>query len=218
MKAKKICLTTKRLLLQPMTDEETVVLIEQCDSEEMRQAYGEMLEGCKRDPENRIWYAPWKMLLKDSKVFVGDLCFKGPAKNGAVEVGYGILPKFEGIGYMTEAVKAITKWAFAQKDVLFVEAETDPENKASQRVLEKCGFKPDGTGKEGPRFVLESPPTNWMTVYMCLGMSIGMALGMQQDQMMLGMSIGMSVGVRIGMMLDASDKSKREKFRKERKK
>lgn len=218
MKAKKICLTTKRLLLQPMTDEETVALIEQCDSEEMRQAYSEMLEGCKRDPENRIWYAPWKMLSKDSKVFVGDLCFKGPAKNGAVEVGYGILPKFEGIGYMTEAVKAITKWAFAQKDVLFVEAETDPENRASQRVLEKCGFKPDGTGKEGPRFVLESPPTNWMTVYMCLGMSIGMALGMQQDQMMLGMSIGMSAGVGVGMMLDASDKSKREKFRKERKK
>lgn len=160
MKAKKICLTTKRLLLEPMTDEETVALIKQSNSEEMRQAYSEMLEGCKQDPENRIWYTPWKMLLKDSKIFVGDLCFKGPAKNSAVEVGYGILPKFEGIGYMTEAVNAITKWAFAQKDVLFVEAETDPENKASQRVLEKCGFKPDGAGKEGPRFVLENPPTN----------------------------------------------------------
>lgn len=47
--------------------------------------------------------------------------------------------------------------AFGQKDVVFVEAETDPDNKASQRVLEKCGFVPDGTGVEGPRFVLESP-------------------------------------------------------------
>lgn len=37
--------------------------------------------------------------------------------------------------------------------------------KASQRVLEKCGFLPDGEGKEGPRFVLEQPlTTNWMAV------------------------------------------------------
>ena len=37
--------------------------------------------------------------------------------------------------------------------------------KASQRVLEKCGFLPDGEGKEGPRFVLGQPlTTNWMAV------------------------------------------------------
>ena len=40
---------------------------------------------------------------------------------------------------------------------MLVEAETAPDNKASQRVLEKCGFVPDGTGVEGPHFVLESP-------------------------------------------------------------
>ena len=53
MKAQNICLPTKRLLLEPMTDEETVALIKQSDSEEMRQAYSEMLEGCKQDPENK---------------------------------------------------------------------------------------------------------------------------------------------------------------------
>lgn len=47
--------------------------------------------------------------------------------------------------------------ALWQKDAVFVEAETAPDNKASQRVLEKCGFVPDGTGVEEPRFVLESP-------------------------------------------------------------
>lgn len=218
MKKKDICVKTKRLLLQPMSDEETETLIAESDSEEMRQAYREMLEGCKRDPENRIWYAPWKMIRKDLQVYVGDFCFKGPQKDGAVEIGYGVLPKFEGIGYTTEAVKAITQWAFEQKDVRFVEAETDPENKASQRVLEKCGFQADGTGEEGPRFVLESPQTNWMSVYMCFGMSIGMALGVYQDQMLMGLSIGMSIGVAVGMMLDASEKKKREKLRAERKK
>lgn len=148
---------TKRMTLQPMSDEETEALMERTDSEELRAAYGEMLDGCRRDPENRIWYAPWKMTLKDSQEYVGDLGFKGPVRNHSVEIGYGVLPEHEGSGYATEALQAMTQWAFGQKDVVFVEAETDPDNKASQRVLEKCGFVLDGTGVEGLRFVLESP-------------------------------------------------------------
>ncbi|MFR8706532.1 MAG: GNAT family N-acetyltransferase [Subdoligranulum sp.] len=54
----------------------------------------------------------------------------------------------------------MTRWAFAQQDVDFVEAETDPDNRASQRILEKCGFVPNGkTGEEGLRFVVERPQT-----------------------------------------------------------
>lgn len=119
-----------------------------------------------------------------------------------MEVGYGVLPEQEGNGYASEALMAMAQWAFRQPNVVFVEAETDPENKASQRVLGKCGFTPDGMGKEGLRFVLESPLTNWLAVYMCFGISIGMALGRWQDQMLLGMAIGISLGVLVGWLLD----------------
>ena len=48
-------------------------------------------------------------------------------------------------------------WALKQPDVIRVEAETEPDNLASQRVLEKCGFLPSGTvGEEGPRFFMTS--------------------------------------------------------------
>ncbi len=40
-------------------------------------------------------------------------------------------------------------------DVVFVEAETEPENRASWRILEKCGFVSDGEDQEGARFVLD---------------------------------------------------------------
>lgn len=154
---KTIQVTTKRLVLTPMTDTETETLIVQTQDEELRAAYGEMLEGCRKDPAHRIWYVPWKMTLRDGGAMIGDLCFKGPARDNAVEIGYGIQPAYEGNGYTTEAVKAMVQWAFGQPDVVFVEAETEPQNKASQRILEKCGFVPDGTGKEGPRFVVKSP-------------------------------------------------------------
>ena len=151
-------LKTERLELEPISDEEIEQLIRREDSDEMKKAYGEMLDGCRKAPAQRIWYAPWKMSLRGDTKYIGDLCFKGPAQNGAVEIGYGILPEYEGKGYTTEAAKAMLAWAFQQTGVRFVEAETEPDNRASQRILEKCGFVPNGRGEEGPRFVVTGPP------------------------------------------------------------
>ena len=160
MNKKVVSIKTKRMLIKPTSDHEIEEMIESMDSDELRTAYGEMLSGCKRDPENRIWYAPWRMILKDNNTYIGDLCFKGPVHENAVEIGYGVLPEYEGKGYTTEAVQAMTQWAFSNDGVMFVEAETEAENKASQRILEKCGFTPDGIGKEGPRFILKSSLSN----------------------------------------------------------
>lgn len=208
---------TKRLTLCPMSDAEIEALIERTPSAELRAAYGEMLSGGKSDPENRVWYAPWSMVLKDAQEYVGDLGFKGPVKKHAVEIGYGVLPEYEGQGYTTEAVQAMTQWAFQQKDVVFVEAETDPENKASQRVLEKCGFVPDGTtGEEGPRFVLESPLSSQVSIYMLFGTAIGMSVGQMCGQMVWGLAPGISLGLLAGVLLDNAAKKKREELRQQR--
>ena len=37
--------------------------------------------------------------MKEDNTYVGDLGFKGPVDNYAVEVGYGVLKKYEGNGY-----------------------------------------------------------------------------------------------------------------------
>ena len=112
-----------------------------------------MLEGSLQHPEQWLWYAIWTIARKDG-VPVGDLCFKGFNPDGSVEIGYGILEEHRGRGYATEAVSAAVGWALSQEGVSRVEAETGQENRASQRILEKCGFRPTGTlGEEGPRFV-----------------------------------------------------------------
>lgn len=200
------------MIISPMDDGEIGDLIENAESDELRSAYEEMLAGCRKDPSRRIWYAPWKMVLKSGGKYIGDLCFKGPVRQNSVEIGYGILPEYEGNGYATEAVRKLTQWAFFQKNVLFVEAETVPENSRSQRVLEKTGFMPNGTGKEGPRFILEKPLPEWTTVFMCFGMSIGMAVGTFHDEMVMGMAIGMSIGVVLGMIYEREVKKQREEL------
>lgn len=105
-----------------------------------------------KPPGTKKLYAVWFMELNGKRI--GDLCFKGLGEDGVVEIGYGNYTGFEGKGYMTEAVMVLVQWASRQPGVLRIGAETDKDNKASQRVLEKTGFVPSGEiGEEGPRFV-----------------------------------------------------------------
>ena len=145
-------LETRRLRIYPATREQMESAIAAETDAELKAAYTEMLDGCLRHPDQWEWYAMWLIELRDG-ARVGDLCFKGFGANGAVEIGYGILEGFQGRGYATEAVDAAVRWALEQAGVKRVEAETEPDNRASRRVLEKCGFLPTGTvGEEGPRF------------------------------------------------------------------
>ena len=143
---------TKRLRIYPAAREQMEAFIAAETDTELKKAYTEMLEGCLRHPDQWEWYAMWLIELRD-RTHIGDLCFKGLGANGVVEIGYGIFEEYQGQLYATEAVGAAVIWAMQQPFVSRVEAETEPDNLASQRVLEKCGFLPSGTvGEEGPRF------------------------------------------------------------------
>ena len=148
---------TERLTIYPASREQMEAMIASEQNEELKKAYTEMLEGCLRHPDQWDWYAMW-MIEKTDGTHIGDLCFKGLREDGIAEIGYGILEEHQGQGYATEAIQAACRWAFLHPDVRSLEAETDAENAASQRVLEKCGFRPNGTfGEEGPRFTLDRP-------------------------------------------------------------
>ena len=145
---------TKRLRLRPASRAEMEAVIAAEEDPELRKAYSEMLAGCLARPEQWDWYAMWFIEERDG-TRIGDLCFKGPGADGNPELGYGVLEEYQGRGFATEAVQGALAWAFRHPEVRSVEAETDPENGASQRVLAKCGFVPTGAfGEEGPRFTL----------------------------------------------------------------
>lgn len=145
---------TEKIKIYPSNREQMESCIAAEKDPEMKKAYSEMLEGCIEHPDQWEWYAMWIIENADG-VHIGDLCFKGHYEDENPEIGYGIYDEFQGRGYATEAAKLAIKWAFEHSDVKAVEAETDPDNAASQRVLEKCGFKATGEiGEDGPRFIL----------------------------------------------------------------
>lgn len=145
---------TKRLRLYPASQKQMEEFIETQTVDVLKAAYTEMLNGCLAKPAQWEWYAIWMIELKNG-THIGELCFKGLSSEGIAEIGYGINDEYQGQGYASEAVKAVSEWAFQQPDVTALEAETDDENIASKRVLEKCGFVPNGImGEEGPRYSL----------------------------------------------------------------
>jgi [ribosomal protein S5]-alanine N-acetyltransferase len=87
------------------------------------------------------WYAVLRASDESAATLVGVGGYFGPPEaDGVVEIGYSIMPSFEGRGFATELVRALVSRAFASERVTCVIARTHQDNRASIRVLEKCGF------------------------------------------------------------------------------
>ena len=63
-------------------------------------------------------------------------------------LGYYLAEKFTGRGYMTEAVELVLRFAFKELKLHRVEANVQPENKASIAVLQRCGFTKEGFSRK----------------------------------------------------------------------
>jgi RimJ/RimL family protein N-acetyltransferase len=61
-----------------------------------------------------------------------------------LEIGYVLTPTERGKGYCTEAVQLMVDYLFLSKDIVRIQAVTHVENIASQKVLDKTGFKKEG--------------------------------------------------------------------------
>ena len=61
------------------------------------------------------------------------------------ELGYALVPNERGKGYSSEAVELVVDYLFLSRDVVRIQAQTDVRNVASQKILEKAGFKKEGT-------------------------------------------------------------------------
>jgi RimJ/RimL family protein N-acetyltransferase len=94
-----------------------------------------------------LGYGYWALEEKATGLYVGELGFADfkrdikPSIDGVPELGWALISQAHGKGYATEAVRAATTWG----DEHFERARTvciiDPENLASMRVAEKCGYR-----------------------------------------------------------------------------
>jgi [ribosomal protein S5]-alanine N-acetyltransferase len=90
------------------------------------------------------WFTYWLIVIKDKPTGVGLIGFKGyPNARGETEIGYGIDASVRNQGYMTEAIKALSQWAFSQPECRAITASS-VSNPASERVLQKLKWRKIG--------------------------------------------------------------------------
>ncbi|WP_289658565.1 GNAT family N-acetyltransferase [Flavobacterium panacagri] len=91
----------------------------------------------------------WAIRLKNDPKLFGFIGFyRLQPENYRAEIGYMILPEFHGKGFVPEAVKRLTKYGFEDLKLHSIEAVIDPENYASEKVLQKCDFIKEAHFKE----------------------------------------------------------------------
>ncbi|AGP42249.1 GNAT family N-acetyltransferase [Sorangium cellulosum] len=152
-------LTTPRLTLRSIapSDAERIFRI-QSDPEVVRY-FGRAPDGSLADAERRIatimagvqenTSIRWGITLKESGELVGTGGFwRWNKPHRWAEIGYDLLPAFWNRGIMTEALRALIRFGFASMELHRVEAQIDPENRASARVLERLGFALEGRQRQ----------------------------------------------------------------------
>ena len=83
----------------------------------------------------------WAITLKDSNILIGTICLFGFSdENGQCEIGYELLPSFQGKGIMKETFEKIISYAFDTIKVQKIEASVHRNNRSSIKLLDKFSF------------------------------------------------------------------------------
>ncbi|PBJ16154.1 GNAT family N-acetyltransferase [Flavobacterium sp. ACN6] len=91
----------------------------------------------------------WGITLRDNPKLLGIIgYYRMQPENYRAEIGYMLLPEFHGKGIIPEAVNVLIKYGFENLKLHSIEAVIDPENYASEKVLQKCGFVKEAHLKE----------------------------------------------------------------------
>ena len=91
---------------------------------------------------NELFY--WAITLKDDNILIGTIClFKISKENYQAEIGYELLPAFQGKGIMKEAVTKIIDFGFSKVNFKVIVALIKHGNERSIQIVSKNNFLPD---------------------------------------------------------------------------
>lgn len=89
------------------------------------------------------WYY-WAISLIAEGTLIGTVClFNFSAVQKVAEIGYELLPEYQGKGYMSEALSAVIAFAFDTLKLKQIDAFSHGENSSSLRLLQKKNFEAD---------------------------------------------------------------------------
>lgn len=148
-------LATTHLTLRPFTTNDATAIYSYWQSDSGWERFNASVPSHFTENDAQLWVAGmiersredqpnWGIVHQDSVVGVVSLSFEQDHK--VATIGYGIHGDLRGQGLSAEAAQIVINMAFsAYPQLQRIRAQTDAENFASIRVLEKLGFLQEGT-------------------------------------------------------------------------
>lgn len=98
----------------------------------------------RKDEPTTIVHA-WAIADRQSNDLIGALTFFSiSGAHARAEIGYSLLPRVQGRGLAAEALHAALNYGFETLKLYRIEADVDPRNLASIKLLEKLNFRREG--------------------------------------------------------------------------
>lgn len=146
---------TDRLFLRPMTALDVPALKKWMPDKSIYTYWGKGPGKTEKNPEllferNR----PSKSFHlgiadKTNNQVMGDIWVYLIVNDRMASVAVRLSPACQGKGYGTEALRAMTRFCFANTEIQRLWAEVDVRNTASQKMLEKCSYTREGLIRQG---------------------------------------------------------------------
>jgi ribosomal-protein-alanine N-acetyltransferase len=145
------CVETERLLLRPFTRDDLDVFASiNADADVMRyigdgkpqtRAQTEMRLNAILNHWDQHGFGLWALVDKTSNALIGFCGLQYLDNTAEIEIGYRFAKEFWGMGFATEAAGATLRYAFEVLGLDRIVAVVQPENFASQSVIEKIGLR-----------------------------------------------------------------------------
>ena len=148
---RKLILTDAPQLFELRTGEETMKFIDK-DKIASVQVAQDMIQNMDFQMQNHA-AVMWGITLPGSAAIIGTIGFWRIVKDHhRAEIGYMLKPEYWNKGYVSEAMNTVINYGFQKMKLHTIEANINPHNLASRRVLEKQGFQQEGFYRENYYF------------------------------------------------------------------
>jgi len=149
---------TERLLIRPTLEEDAELIYQLMNTPKFIKYVGDRKINSIQDAEeyiqikmlpqlNALGYSSYSLITKADGSKIGTCGLYNRDGVDGIDIGFGLLPQYEGLGYAYESAHRVLKVAFEEFEIEEIKAITSKENISSQRLLEKLGLEMIGTTK-----------------------------------------------------------------------
>ena len=147
---------SKRLLIRPTFEQDAKLIFQLMNTPKFIKYIGDRKISSINDAKNYIkvkmlaqlylmGYSSYTLINKSNGDKIGICGLYNRAGVDGIDIGFGILPHFERLGYAYESSSRLIKGAFEELELEEIKAIANQDNIPSQKLIKKLGF--EFTGK-----------------------------------------------------------------------